>query len=186
MHTLTLLVLTLVACGSPKLGDDSGLTTLDDTNDTQPTTDITLFINEFMASNSAWVFDESDPEDPWTPDWIEIYNPADVSVDLEDFTISDDLEEPDKHTLGDLSVPAGGFLLLYADGDPELGDEHLGFKLNREEDAIGLFSPEGVPLDQITYTDQVTDYSAARIPNGGEFSLTADATPGASNPSEAP
>lgn len=176
----------LLACTPDFTDDDTGEVT--DTSDTSPETTPTvvqLYINEFMASNASYVF--ADGEDPdsgeeYTPDWIELYNPGSVDIDLTGYTITDDFEEPEKHTLSGLTLPAGGHLLLYADGDPDYGDTHLGFKLSSEAESIGLYAPDGTALDLIEYTDQTTDMVAARIPDGGSLQITDEATPGEPNP----
>ena len=45
-------------------------------------------ITEFMASNQAVLLDGSSP--PESPDWIELYNPGDQSIDLKDWYLTDD------------------------------------------------------------------------------------------------
>ena len=186
--------LMLLGC-MPDFTDDTGATAGDDTadtntdtdTDTTPTTSVQLFINEFMASNASYVFEDGkDPDsgEQYTPDWIELYNPSSAEVSLDGYTITDDLKEPDKHTLSGVSIPAGGHLLLFADGDPDWGNTHLDFKLSASAESIGLYAPDGTALDLIDFTDQAADMAAARIPDGGSLQITAEATPGEPNPSE--
>ena len=163
---------------------------IDDTGDTQESTDIEIYINEFMASNQSYEFDDSrgtkkKDDDTYTPDWIELYNDSSETISLLGYFITDDLEEPEKHELGDLTLPPGGHVLLFADGDASLGDDHLGFRLEKDEEEIGLYTPGGLSIDLISFTDQVADMAAARIPDGGDFSVISDATPGTANPSQA-
>jgi hypothetical protein len=139
-----------------------------------------VVINEFMPSNAATIQDEVGAY----PDWIELYNAGDEDVDLGGFTISDTLSEPDKHELADgVIVPAGGFLLLWADDDEEdEGDTHLGFKLSAGGEEIGLYTPEGVAVDEVTFGEMATDISAARTPDGSDtWELTDAPSPGESN-----
>ncbi len=137
-----------------------------------------LWINEFMASNQGTLEDSSGA----TPDWLEIYNPNSDAVSLQDWTITDDLGEFDKHTLGDLSISAGGFLLLYAGGTPELGEQHVSFKLSAAGEELGLYAPGGQAIDELDFGPQEPDVSTARTTDGGaEWATTADATPGESN-----
>ncbi|NOY27022.1 MAG: lamin tail domain-containing protein [Oligoflexia bacterium] len=99
-----------------------------------------LCINEIMPGNDAALI----LEDGSHPDWIEIFNPTDEAISLDGWTISDDRSQPDKHTLsGDLSVPPGGPLLLYADDNIIAGPQHLGFKLEESGEEVALFDPEG-------------------------------------------
>lgn len=135
-------------------------------------------INEFMASNG----DTLETGDEVFPDWIELYNPRDSEIDLDGWTITDDLDEPDKHTLSGLSIVSGGHLLLYADGDPDQGPQHLGFSLDAGGEAIGLYNANGDPMDRLTYEAQQQDISAARVPDGSlDWLLVDDPTPGESN-----
>ncbi len=153
--------------------------------DVEPFDGSALLINEFMASNAAAVQDENSPAaDPSFPDWIELYNTTDADIDLGGYTITDDRAEPTKHVLAKgLIVPAGGYLLLWADDDEEdEGDDHLGFKLAREGEEIGLYDPDGEPLCALEYGPQATDYSATRTSDGAStWDFDATPTPSAAN-----
>ncbi len=146
--------------------------------DVEPFEASAVIINEFMASNSAAVQDVESPNpDPSFPDWIELYNTTSEDIDLGGYSITDDLGVPDKHRFPvGLVVPAEGYLLLWADDDEEdEGDTHLGFKLAREGEEIGLFDAEGEALCGIEYGPQATDYSASREEDGAmswEFDIT--------------
>lgn len=137
-----------------------------------------LRINEFMASNATTVSDASGA----FPDWIELYNPTAGAISVEGMTITDDLLEPAKHVLGALEIPAGGFLLLFADGDVDQGDNHLGFSLSKAGEAIGLYLDTGEAVDELEYGQQATDLSAARVPDGStNWEIVEAPTPGESN-----
>ena len=138
--------------------------------------DAELVINEVMASNDSTYTTGGD-----TPDWVEIHNPNPVDIELAGFTVTDDLDEPGMHTLGDLVLPAEGFIVLLA--DDLTGGIHMPFKLGSEGDAFGLYDPEGVPLDQIEYTDLGDDQVAGRHPDDGPLVLLSEPTPGESNDS---
>jgi hypothetical protein len=176
-----LAVTVLSACaadfGSDEDEDDGGEVS-DDTG--VAVEDGRLYINEFMASNGSLAVDGDDDEA--TPDWIEIYNAGTFDVDLAGFWVSDDLDEPAKAVLGSLVVPAQGHVVLLADGGD--GGAHLPFKLDADGDALGLFDPEGQPLDRITFGGQLTDVAAGRAPDGGALGFLPEPTPGEANPSE--
>ncbi len=55
-----------------------------------------LYINEILASNNSTNYDN-----PFYnfSDWIEIYNDGDSSVNLEGYTITDDINIPDKYLI---------------------------------------------------------------------------------------
>jgi hypothetical protein len=143
------------------------------------TVTVSLHINELMASNGSLTLDPDDDEA--TPDWIELYNAGSVDVSLEGLTITDDLEVPDLHTLGDVTVPAGGFVVLLADGAPDRGPTHLGFQLSSEGEAVGLYGPDGAPLDRVTFADLGASQVAGRLPDGGTLSMLSGPTPGETN-----
>ena len=144
-----------------------------------PTVWPALVINEFMASNQSTI---TDPTGDYC-DWVELYNPTDEDVELGGWLMTDDLEEPGLWELdGSLSIAAGGFLLLWADGDPEEGPSHLDFNLSRKGGQLGLFAPTERAIDRLEYAEQASDLSAARASDGSlEWVITDTATPGESN-----
>ena len=131
-------------------------------------------LNEFMANNANGHTDE----DGEFEDWLELYNPSPAAVSLGGWSLSDDAAVPNRSELpDDLSVPASGFLVLFADDEP-VGDLHLLFKLAREGGTVVL-SQDGVVVDRVSYPEQGTDVSLARTPDGGVDWVTTDApTPG--------
>jgi hypothetical protein len=137
-----------------------------------------LRINEFMASNSWTIQDDVGGYS----DWIELYNPTSEDLSLEHFFLTDDFETTDLHEIGDVTIPAKGFVLFWADEDPELGANFLNFKLSKEGGVIGLYDKRRKPIDLLEYEAQGTDYSAARSEDGGEeWTIVGQPTPGESN-----
>ena len=67
-------------------------------------------INEIVSSNGSNLFDE----DGDTPDWIELYNPHEATVDLGGFGISDDPDELAKWTFPEITLDPGSFLVVFA------------------------------------------------------------------------
>ena len=143
-----------------------------------------LFINEFLASNDSCCTDENGEYD----DWIEIYNPGPDAVDIGGMYVTDDLSDltawqipataPDTTT-----IPAGGFLVLWADKQPEQGVLHVKIKLSSSGEQIGLTAPNGTTvLDSLTFGAQTTDVSYGRLPDGSNNWQTFNTpTPGAPN-----
>lgn len=136
-------------------------------------------INEFMASNGSTVQDETGAY----ADWIEVWNPEATPLDLTGWSLSDDFAEPDKSVLpAGVEVPAGGWLVLWADGLPELGPTHLAFSLSADGEEIGLYDADGNAIDTLVYDPQVQDWSAARVPDGAStWEITMSPSPGATN-----
>lgn len=164
----------LVDCEDPGCSAWPSCEGAGDDDDSEEPGNWDLCVNEFMASNGVTIADDGGQY----PDWIELFNLTSDVVPLGGYTITDDLGEPDKHALAaDLSLPASGHLLLWADNLPELGSAHLGFQLAREGGDIGLYSPAGAPINHLHYDEQATDWSAARIPDGAIDSWVIDTTP---------
>jgi len=89
-----------------------------------------LFINEAQSSNDLTLADNFLEYD----DWIELYNPNNSPIDIAGYFMSDDLADPLKHQFkfGNpalTTVPANGYLLLWADDDEEQGANHLNAKI---------------------------------------------------------
>lgn len=144
-----------------------------------------LFINEFMASN-VLAYENASGE---YEDWIEIYNSGDLPIDLAGYYLTDNLQAGNYwHIQGGqpshTTVPATGYLLLYADGQTDKGANHLGFKLDKNSgEQIVLIDRDGVTvLDGISYPIQLRDISYGRSPDGGsQWVYFNEFTPGSAN-----
>ena len=190
------MLLFLLSCSEPFSSEDTAAadTSADDTaadTDTAPidtdreTGDIPdipleLCINEVMPDNEASAADETG----FFPDWIELHNPGAAAIDLEGWKITDYRLEPDRHTLGALTLEPGGFLVLWADELPETGPNHLGFKLGAEGGEVAVFAPDGRG-SVLTYGPMAADFSLVRVPDccEGDACLGYDfrGSPGESN-----
>jgi len=143
-----------------------------------------LYINEFLASNDSCCTDENGEYD----DWIEIYNPGSEAVDIGGMHISDDLGALTTWQIPDTApdtttIQAGGFLVLWADKQPEQGVLHVNIKLSGSGEDIALTAPNGTSvIDSYTYGEQTTDVSEGRKPDGSDTWMNFDTpTPGVSN-----
>jgi len=129
----------------------------------------TLVINEFMASNGTVLADEFDEFD----DWIEIFNFGEDPVNLNGLYITDDIDYPGKHRFfsgtGSYYLQPRDYVLFWADGQPEQGIFHLGFKLSAEGEEIAIYTAaDQLLIDSLTYSQQYYDVSKGRQPDGGE------------------
>lgn len=139
-----------------------------------------LYINELMALNTRTLEDESGDHD----DWIELYNAGTVDIDLGGMYFSNNIGLTAQFTIPTgITVPAGGYLILWADGDGENG--HLNFKLSGAGEYVGLFDSQAghyAPIDAVYYDPQTPDVSWGRFPDGSDEWRAMDApTPGESN-----
>jgi len=145
---------------------------------------IPLVINEFMASNDDTIRDPQGHYD----DWIEIYNSGTSSIDIGGMYLTDNLDEPLMWRIPEnnpslTNIPAGGYLLIWADEDSTDYGLHANFKLSAGGEEIGLFDKDGVTLiDSINFPEQTTDISYGRDPEtNGQIRFFATPTPGAEN-----
>ncbi len=152
-------------------------------NNPNPAVDVELYINEFMASNDSAL---AGPQGDY-PDWIEIYNAGNEDVMLGGYYMYDALDVAEAYMIPDIhpdsvTVPAGGFILFYANKEEASSVLNLNFKLSGSGEQIGLWSPDQEIIDTLTYTEQITDTSYGRFPDGSnDWFMMPDYTPGAAN-----
>ncbi len=152
---------------------------------TAPLSQPPLYINEWMAANTRTL---ADPDAGRYEDWFEIYNPGEVAVDLFGYRLTDDPTNTFKFVVPvGWSIPAGGYLLVWADEESYRNltgtNLHVNFKLSRDGERIALYRPDGSLADAIEFGPQTNDVSQGRWPNGdrGPFSFFTVPTPGAAN-----
>ncbi|MFO0759257.1 MAG: lamin tail domain-containing protein [Byssovorax sp.] len=146
-----------------------------------PPLPLELCINELMPRNIASAADEGGNY----ADWIELHNPGKTPIDLAGWALTDDASMPFKSVLpAGLTLPPKGFLLLWADGTPQVGASHLGFKLDAKGGVVGVFAPDGRG-SLVSYGEIAADFSAARNPDccqgPGCFTFVFRGTPGKTN-----
>jgi len=145
---------------------------------------VPLVINEFMASNNN---SAQDPQGQYD-DWIEIYNYGTDAIDISGMYLTDNLSAPTKwriqsNSRGSTIIPAGGYLLIWADNDTAEAGLHANFKLSAVGEEIGLFDSDGSTLiDIVFFLDQTTDVSYGRYPDANDvWRFISEPTPGAEN-----
>jgi len=140
---------------------------------------ITLEISEFMAANGNYIKDEFDESD----DWIEIFNYGNEAVGLEGLFISDNINNLKKFEFrANLSVQPSSYLILWADGQPHQGSQHLGFKISEGERIV--ISDGTNVIDELEIYDQRIDVSNGKTSGGTELCYFKNPSPGAENISE--
>jgi len=137
-----------------------------------------IVINELLASNDVTNADQDGGFD----DWVEIYNKGTEAVDLEGYTITDDITD---FTL--FVFPAGTviqpneYIIVWADKEPEQEGYHADLKISASGETLYLTNAELSIIDSVNFGTQVTDISVGRYPNGtGEFRAMTP-TPGGMN-----
>jgi len=67
--------------------------------------------NEVVSSNSTHFDEDGD-----SPDWFELHNFGSEATSLEEWTVTDDIEQPDKWTFPNSTLDANGYMLVWASG----------------------------------------------------------------------
>jgi len=145
---------------------------------------IPLVINEVMASNTSAIRDPQGQYD----DWIEIHNSGPLPINMGGMYLTDNPANPTKWRIPGndrlaTTVPAGGYLLIWADNDTSDFGLHANFKLDADGEEVSLFDADGVTLiDSISFPEQTSDMSYGRYPDADAIGrFLAVPTPGAEN-----
>jgi large repetitive protein len=138
-----------------------------------------LVINELMADNALAV------EGPSLdyPDWVELYNSNSFSINLTGMYLTDDPENPTWQFPEDTIIPAEGYLVIWADGNPDQDTLHADFRLSANGETVALLAQDGVTvIDEVNFNKQIEDVSYGRIPDGSSsFHYMTKSTPGGTN-----
>jgi hypothetical protein len=149
------------------------------------------YLSEFMASNTRTLADERGAFE----DWIEIYNPAAVEVNLDGWYLTDDANDLAKWRLPATNLASGAFLVVFASGnDQRLSGArlHAGFQLSAGGEYLALVKPDGATIAsefRPEFPQQVPDVSFGFAQSGSAPEYTAGTngvyfispTPGAAN-----
>jgi len=121
---------------------------------------VTLKINEWLT----------DGEVSFVNDFIELYNPDPLPVDMGGLWLSERPgAQPDMYQIRSLSfIEGSGLSVFAADDDSGQGVDHTNFKLSPYQGLIGLYDENLAEVDQVYYTPQATDVSQGRTPDGGD------------------
>ncbi|MBK9018231.1 MAG: CotH kinase family protein [Saprospiraceae bacterium] len=147
-----------------------------------------IVVNEFVASNSTYAdeFGEFD-------DWVELKNTGSSPVNIGGYYFSDNPASPlasqiPTNNATATTIPAGGYLIVWFDGQPAQGPLHVQPKLGAGGESIVITAADGVTLvDSYTYTAQTTDISMGRFQDGtGSFAFMQPPSPNATNVNSPP
>lgn len=140
-------------------------------------------ITEFMADNN----DALVLPDGSSPDWIELHNPGADPADLTGWHLTDNDGALTRWTFpAGVTIPAGGYLVVYASGldllDPG-APLHTNFQLERNGEYLALVNPEGTVEQDFApeYPNQIEDFSYGIILGTEETAYFPNPTPGAPN-----
>lgn len=142
-----------------------------------------LMISEMMSSNNSYL------KGPYatTCDWIELYNSSDKTIDLSDFTLTDDMGQLYKYQLPAKQLKPGEYVvLLLSDDQTNLASGYsvLPFNLSAEGERLYLCS-DGRVVDYVFLPEMSADMSYGRSNGSIMFSILDKPTPNKRNSVEA-
>lgn len=171
------------ATGNGTDSDDSGLDFIETnglphTNQpiTPPPDDTPSTTTPLFGSVTTIILNEIMPNPADGPEWVELYNPTDILVDLTGAALCDG--RAGHCTIAELTgtIDPHGFTVVYLKSN----------YLNNDGDTVILLSDSST-IDTITYASLASNQTMARKTDGAnEWSVTISPTPGTANISTAP
>jgi hypothetical protein len=125
-----------------------------------------ITINEWMLQNISTL---PDPAGGFYP-WFELFNGGSSNVNLAGYYLANSAANLFQFQIpSGYSIPAGGFLIAWADGQTSLNsggpDLHLNFSLQPSQ-LLALSDPSGRLVDAIDLQSQQPDATSGSNPNG--------------------
>lgn len=149
---LAMLFLSLASC-SFSFGGNGGNGGSEDGKDNEDDTPAgpQVVLNEVCSKNTYY----RDPTDRETYDWIELYNTTENEISLKDWGISDRQDKVKHIFTEDITIPAYGFLILWACGEEFMsgkasGGVYLPFSLSKTGEDVFLFSTRGALVHSLS------------------------------------
>ena len=108
-------------------------------------------ISEFMAKNDGF-FDDGDGN---SPDWIEIQNVGDETLDLAGYRLTDKPDDLSRWTFPSVTLQPGEYRVVFASGQDvdnysdALGHLHTNFSLSADGEFLALVDPNGTIVSQL-------------------------------------
>ena len=143
-----------------------------------------LIINELMQSNVDCIMDDLND---FPDSWVELYNPTDNAINLQDYKIGSKKNIDKAWQLPDSTVAAHDYVIIYCDKageDAGISAMHTDFRLETSKDSKLYLFKNGVVADsQESIAKQpAPNIAYGRLTDGSdEWGYQAIPTPGASN-----
>src|SRR5688572_22912536 len=115
-------------------------------------------ISEFLAQNDGLTRDQ----DGESPDWIELHNNSPVAVNLAGWRLTDAATNLARWTFPAVSIPANGYLLVFASGKNRAvsgAELHTNFQLEDSGGFLALIDAGGSIVHSHDYASQRANVS---------------------------
>lgn len=128
---------------------------------------VQMYINELMSSNFQYYRYPSIDD---YPDWLELYNPNDVNVDLQNYFLSDDKDNLKKVIItSPFRITSKSYRVYYPVGRNNLNLNLVDFSLSNNGETVYLVGKDGKTiLDSVTYPRLTSDFSYGREYDGAD------------------
>lgn len=139
-----------------------------------------LLINEVCSSAKESVTDASGA----SPDWIEIYNNSDSTIDISGVGVSDGSKNKFKFSFPQgTTIKPDDYILIYCDdaATESEGEYHAAFKISALGETIYLTAPDGSEIDTVQVPELASDVTYGRYKNGSSTFRFLTYTPEKSN-----
>ena len=136
-------------------------------------------INEVMYSNQSCITDRFGDY----PDWVEIYNPDSLAINLEGWKLTDDISKSQYWTFPDHMLGSHQFLIVFLSGKNtnESGEIHTDFRLKLMGEQIMLIDPNGNVQQRYEVMCVPPDLSIGMKPDASDNIVLLSPSPGFSN-----
>ena len=142
-----------------------------------------IYENQSQISDIALIINEvnSNAGDP-KPDWIEIYNPTSIEVDISGFGVYDKPAAIFKFPAG-TKVAAKGYFVVICDVALAAAEptKYAAFGISSGGESVYLVDAKQAIIDEVALPAMPLGVTYARIPDGGTVFANANATQGTAN-----
>lgn len=136
-------------------------------------------INEVMYSNRSGITDRNGD----TSDWIEIYNPDSVAINLEGWQLTDDITKSQYWSFPAYSLGPDQYLIVFLSGKDmhDATEFHTDFRLQLMKEPVFLLDPEGLISCKYEVRCVPPDVSIGMKPDASGEIVLLQPSPGLSN-----
>lgn len=118
-----------------------------------------VYISEIMSNNITTIADENGD----MCDWIELHNPTSEPVNIGGYMLTDNSENMNKYTFPDLTIKAGEYFVVFADGvdkyDAEKRIVHVPFSISTKGESLFLYNAKGKLICRVNVIGLQNDQS---------------------------
>ena len=141
-----------------------------------------LIMNEYIANNDYSITDA----DKERSAWVELKNTSGETINVKNYSLTDDENEPDKWTFPDLEIAPGELRVVFLSGKDKVaanGEIHANFKIKKGENLM-LMNTARTVLDAVKVEEGTIGKSVGRSAQSSDtWSFLFVPTPGGENTS---